>query len=110
MIRRLILLMTGLILSCSGQSQIARGVPKPQEAQPAGNAQLVIYARLGQSQIGDYVWKIRKIALRRKDGNLIAVSDRNLTVRASDYDHYQRLLLVSDFPAGQYEGMTIFTQ
>ncbi len=109
MIRKLILLLAGLALSCSSQSQIGKRAPRP-PTNDAGYAQLVMYAQLDTGQIANFVWDIRKIALNRRDGSQVGIPDHRLKIKASEYDDCQKLLVVTDFRAGQYDGLTIFTR
>ncbi len=110
MIRRLMLFIALVALSCAGQSQVR--APKVSHQQPGMDriAQVVLYAKVDDSEVGDFDWKVRKVALSRSDGTQASILDSGTSITSSEFSRYQGLLTVSDFPPGKYDALTIFTE
>jgi YVTN family beta-propeller protein len=90
----------------------ASGTARPPDSQPgfALESQMVIYIRQPQASGLPLVWDIRRVALDQADGNQINIPGTDVTLRTSDIDLGQKLVLITEVPKGEYTGLTFFTR
>jgi len=85
--------------------------PAPRQAQQlVRGSQLVIYARETETPPFPVAWDVRKIALDSPDGSQVAVPNSEISIKTSDLDRGQIIVVIADVPEGNYSGLTIFTR
>jgi len=113
------ILIAAVTIACGQAGRSGRTVPTPGGAtqsppkpsqQLVRGSQLVIYARQTETAQIPIAWEVRKIALDLPDGSQVAVPGSEVTIRTSDLDRGQILVVMANVPEGNYTGVTIFTR
>jgi YVTN family beta-propeller protein len=110
--RKYLLILAVIIVACSGQSRTPDGTTASRFERlfvPQDHSQIVVYARALSPITLPLTWKIRKVALNRADGSQVEVPNSEASISLSGIVGGQKLLLVSEADAGDFSGISIFT-
>ncbi len=110
--RTLLILFAVVIVACSGRAPTPDGTSATRSERlyvPQDHSQIVVYARALSPISLPLTWNIRKFALNRADGSQVEVPASRTSVSLSGIVGGQKLLLVSEADAGDFTGLTIFT-
>ncbi len=110
--RKCLLLLAVIVVACSGQSQTPDGTSATRFERlyvPQEHSQIVVYARALSPISLPLTWRIRKVVLNRADGSRVGIPRSETSVSLSGIQGGQKLLLVSEADAGDFSGLSIFT-
>jgi len=110
--RKTLLVLAVIIAACSGQSQTPDGTSASRFERlyvPQDHSQIVVYARAVSPISLPLTWNIRKVVLNRADGSQVEVPGSETSLSLSGIQGGQKLLLVSQADAGNFSGISIFT-